>query len=41
MGVKNDFESPFKGKGWVIFVVLWAAACIVLVSVNFIKSFFL
>lgn len=41
MGVRNDFESPFKGKGWVIFVVLWAAACVVLVSVNFIRSFFL
>ncbi|XP_069685158.1 transmembrane protein 104 homolog [Periplaneta americana] len=39
MGVKNDFESPFKGKGWVIFVVIWAVACIILVSVNFIKSF--
>lgn len=41
MGVRNDFESPFKGKGWVIFVVMWAVTCIVLVSVNFIKSFFL
>lgn len=41
MGVKNDFESPFRGRGWVIFVVMWALACIVLVSVNFIKSFLL
>lgn len=41
MGVRNDFESPFKGKGWVIFVIMWAVACIVLVSVNFIKSFLL
>ncbi|GFG32851.1 hypothetical protein Cfor_06349 [Coptotermes formosanus] len=41
MGVRNDFESPFRSKGWVIFVVIWAATCIVLVSVNFIRSFLL
>lgn len=40
LGVKNDFESPFRGKGWVIFVVVWAVACIILVSINFIKSYF-
>jgi hypothetical protein len=41
LGVKNDFESPFRGSCWVMFVVLWAVACIILVSVNFIKSFFI
>lgn len=40
-GVKNDFESPFRGKCWVIFVVVWAIACIILVSFNFIKSCFI
>jgi hypothetical protein len=39
MGIKNGFESPFKGKCWVIFVIIWAVTCIVLVSVNFMKSF--
>jgi hypothetical protein len=41
MDIKNGFESPFKGKGWVIFVIIWAITCIVLVSVNFMKSFIL
>ena len=41
MGVKNDFESPFSSTGWIYFVILWAITCIILVSVNFIKSFIL
>ncbi|XP_021915287.1 transmembrane protein 104 homolog isoform X2 [Zootermopsis nevadensis] len=39
MSIKNGFESPFKGKYWVLFVIIWAITCIVLVSVNFMKSF--
>ncbi|XP_049853891.1 transmembrane protein 104 homolog isoform X3 [Schistocerca gregaria] len=39
MGVKNDFSSPFSGRGWVIFVIIWAIACLILVSVNFIKIY--
>ncbi|XP_067005203.2 transmembrane protein 104 homolog isoform X2 [Anabrus simplex] len=41
MGVKNDFASPFSGKGWVVFVVIWAITCIVLVSVNFVQNYIL
>ncbi|KAJ8889087.1 hypothetical protein PR048_008581 [Dryococelus australis] len=40
MGVKNEFASPFYGKGWVVFVILWAITCIVLVTVNFIDILF-
>ncbi|XP_063229523.1 transmembrane protein 104 homolog isoform X2 [Bacillus rossius redtenbacheri] len=40
MGVRNEFASPFRAKGWVVFVVLWAIACIVLVTVNFVDRLF-
>nr|CAD7393350.1 unnamed protein product [Timema cristinae] len=37
MGVKNEFASPFHSCGWVWFVILWAIACSILVTVNFIQ----
>lgn len=37
LGVVNKFASPFSGKCWLIFVVVWAIACMILVSVNFIQ----
>lgn len=40
MGVQNNFASPFSGKGWTIFVILWAVACVGLVTVNLIENFF-
>ncbi|XP_072743135.1 transmembrane protein 104 homolog isoform X1 [Anoplolepis gracilipes] len=37
LGVVNKFASPFSGRCWLIFVVVWAIACMILVSVNFIQ----
>lgn len=37
LGVKNKFASPFSNKYWLVFVVAWAIACMILVSVNFIQ----
>lgn len=34
----NLFASPFSGTSWVIIVLLWAAACILLVLINFFES---
>ena len=34
----NTFASPFSGTAWVLIVLLWATACILLVLVNLIKS---
>ncbi|XP_011301373.1 transmembrane protein 104 homolog [Fopius arisanus] len=34
LGVKNKFSSPFRSNYWLIFVVLWAFACMIIVSVN-------
>lgn len=35
---QNVFASPFQGTLWVVFVLLWAAACILLVFVNLFAS---
>lgn len=35
---KNQHESPFKGKIWIIFVCLWAVVCMIFVTVNHIIS---
>lgn len=32
LGVKNKFISPFAGQHWLSFVVIWASACMILVS---------
>ncbi|XP_011703756.1 PREDICTED: transmembrane protein 104 homolog isoform X2 [Wasmannia auropunctata] len=37
LGVINKFASPFSGRYWLIFVVVWAITCMILVSVNFIQ----
>ncbi|XP_012214753.1 transmembrane protein 104 homolog isoform X2 [Linepithema humile] len=37
LGVINKFASPFSSRYWLIFVVVWAIACMILVSVNFIQ----
>ncbi|XP_011639469.1 transmembrane protein 104 homolog isoform X1 [Pogonomyrmex barbatus] len=40
LGVVNKFASPFSGKCWLIFVIVWANACMILVSVNFVQIHF-
>ncbi|XP_070580107.1 transmembrane protein 104-like isoform X2 [Ptychodera flava] len=35
---ENKHMSPFRGKFWVIFVNIWAVACIIFVTVNHIIS---
>lgn len=37
LGVRNKFASPFSSKYWLVFVVVWAIACMILVSVNFLQ----
>lgn len=34
-GIINDYASPFKSVAWLIFVLIWACTCVVLVTVNF------
>lgn len=33
-GISNDYRSPFDSKYWLLFVILWAVTCVVLVTVN-------
>ncbi|XP_015182465.1 PREDICTED: transmembrane protein 104 homolog [Polistes dominula] len=40
LGVINKFASPFASNFWLIFVTVWAIACMILVSVNFIQIYF-
>ncbi|CAL7940273.1 unnamed protein product [Xylocopa violacea] len=40
LGVVNKFASPFSSNCWLIFVIAWAIACMILVSVNFIQIHF-
>ncbi|XP_012137799.1 transmembrane protein 104 homolog isoform X4 [Megachile rotundata] len=37
LGVVNKFASPFSSNCWLIFVILWAITCMILVSVNFMQ----
>lgn len=37
LGVVNKFASPFSSNCWLVFVTVWAIACMVLVSVNFMQ----
>lgn len=39
LGVINKFASPFSSNFWLIFVIVWAIACMFLVSVNFIQIY--
>lgn len=38
MGVKNNFTSPFYRKGWLYFVLVWALASVILVSVDHLEN---
>ncbi|XP_033333594.1 transmembrane protein 104 homolog [Megalopta genalis] len=40
LGVVNKFASPFSSNFWLIFVIIWAIACMILVSVNFVQLHF-
>ncbi|KOX77343.1 hypothetical protein WN51_09665 [Melipona quadrifasciata] len=40
LGVVNKFASPFSSNCWLIFVIVWAIACMILVSVNFVQIHF-
>ncbi|XP_078036788.1 transmembrane protein 104 homolog [Augochlora pura] len=40
LGVVNKFASPFSSNFWLIFVIIWAIACMILVSVNFVQIHF-
>lgn len=37
LGVINNFSSPFSSRFWLFFVIIWAIASMILVSVNFIQ----
>lgn len=36
LGVENQHASPFRHGAWLIFVLVWAVACVTLVTVNHI-----
>ncbi|XP_053694923.1 transmembrane protein 104 homolog [Sabethes cyaneus] len=36
-GIVNDFRSPFKGNGWLLLIVSWTIACLVLVTIDLMK----
>lgn len=36
LGVKNQHASPFRHGAWLWFVLVWAGACVTLVTVNHI-----
>lgn len=38
VGVRNHHKSPFKSGFWVVFVLLWAATCILFVTWNHIAG---
>ncbi|XP_076658069.1 transmembrane protein 104 homolog isoform X1 [Halictus rubicundus] len=40
LGVVNKFASPFSSNFWLIFVIIWSIACMILVSVNFMQIHF-
>lgn len=35
-GIVNEYRSPFKNIGWLIFVLVWSCTCVILVTVNFL-----
>lgn len=37
LGVINKFASPFSSNYWLIFVIVWAIACMILVTINFMQ----
>ena len=38
-GVTNKFASPFASTHWLIFILIWASVCMLLVSINFIDRY--
>lgn len=36
LGVKNQHASPFRHTAWLVFVLVWAVACVLFVTVNHI-----
>jgi len=38
IGVRNHHKSPFKSVYWVIFVLVWAATCIIFVTWNHLSA---
>lgn len=36
-GIVNDFRSPFKGNLWLVLIVSWTFACLVLVTIDLMK----
>ena len=40
MGVTNKHRSWFQHTGWVVFVLVWAAVCVIFVTVNHLQDWF-
>lgn len=38
LGVRNQHASPFRHGAWLVFVLLWAATCVMFVTVNHLLS---
>ncbi|XP_053607117.1 transmembrane protein 104 homolog [Plodia interpunctella] len=38
LGVTNEYKSPFSNIAWAIFVVIWSAMCLILVSVHIFEK---
>lgn len=38
LGVKNKHASPFRHMAWVIFILIWAVACLIFVTYDHIDS---
>ncbi|XP_058452202.1 transmembrane protein 104 homolog [Malaya genurostris] len=36
-GIINDFHSPFRGNLWLVLILSWASACLVLVTIDLMK----
>lgn len=34
-GIVNEYRSPFGSVAWLIFVLIWACTCVILVTLNF------
>ncbi|XP_055922484.1 transmembrane protein 104 homolog [Eupeodes corollae] len=35
LGLINEYRSPFRNSGWLIFVLIWSWTCMILVTINF------
>ncbi|XP_055388017.1 transmembrane protein 104 homolog isoform X2 [Condylostylus longicornis] len=34
-GIVNKYRSPFQSKLWIIFVIIWASGCLIMVTIKF------